>query len=212
MRQATAAADGDLTPFYPDGFDRWDPLHQAQYLETTILLSQYLLSSQGDRMAMAHSVEGRFPFLDHRVVEFGNQLPPSLKLNGLTEKYLLKEVSREWLPAAISDRPKQPYRAPIHRAFFNDSPPDYVEELLSSSAIERTGYFSPNAVDQLVAKLKRGLPLGETDDMALAGIVSTQLVDRQFMSSPRPSLPLDDTDDVKVVVGRRSSRREQHCP
>jgi len=211
MRQATAAGDGELTPFYPDGFDRWDPLHQAQYLETTILLSQYLLSSQGDRMAMAHSVEGRFPFLDHRVVEFANYLPPALKLNGLTEKYLLKRISREWLPTEISDRPKQPYRAPIHRAFFNDSPSDYIEELLSSSAIKHSGYFNPHAVDQLVAKLKRGLPLGETDDMALAGIVSTQLVDRQFVSSPRPSLPLDDTDDVKVVVGKRSPGREQLC-
>ena len=156
-------------------------------------------------MAMGHSVEGRFPFLDHRVVEFANRLPASLKLNGLTEKYLLKEVSREWLPAAISDRPKQPYRAPIHRAFFNDSPPDYVEEVLSRPAIEQAGYFSPNAVDQLVAKLKRGMPLGETDDMALAGIVSTQLVHRQFVSSPRTSPPLGEGDDVKVVVGRRSS-------
>ena len=143
LRSAVTAGDGTSAPLYPEGFDRWDPLHKAQYLETTILLSQYLLSSQGDRMAMAHSVEGRFPFLDHRVVEFGSQLPPSLKLNGLTEKYLLKEVSREWLPAAISDRPKQPYRAPIHKAFFNDSPPDYVHELLSGSAIEQAGYFNP---------------------------------------------------------------------
>ena len=211
MRQAAPAGDGDLTPCYPDGFDRWDPLHQAQYLETTILLSQYLLSSQGDRMAMAHSIEGRLPFLDYRIVEFCNQLPPSLKLNGLIEKYLLKEISREWLPAEISERPKQPYRAPIHRAFFNDSSPEYVEELLSSSAIKHSGYFNPNAVDQLVAKLKRGLPLGETDDMALAGIVSTQLVDRQFMSSSRPSPPLDDADDVKVVVRGRSSGEERPC-
>jgi len=205
MRRAAADADAHGTPSYPDGFDRWDPLHQAQYLETTILLSQYLLSSQGDRMAMAHSVEGRFPFLDHRVIEFADNLPPALKLNGLTEKYLLKEVSREWLPAEISRRPKQPYRAPVHRAFFNDSPPDYVEEVLSRSAIEQSGYFNPNAVDQLVAKLKRGQPLGETDDMALAGIVSTQLVHRQFISDPRLPTPLSDADDVKVVVGERSS-------
>ena len=154
---------------------------------------------------MAHSVEGRFPFLDHRVVEFANKLPPALKLNGLTEKYLLKEVSREWLPPAISDRPKQPYRAPIHRAFFNDSPPDYVEELLSRSSVERSGYFNPRAVDQLVAKLRQGHALGETDDMALAGIISTQLVDRQFVSSTRPVVPLDDSDDVKVVAGTRPS-------
>ena len=204
-RRAVTTDDADASPRYPEAFDHWDPLHQAQYLETTILLSQYLLSSQGDRMGMAHSVEGRFPFLDHRVVEFGAQLPPSLKLNGLTEKYLLKEVSREWLPPVISDRPKQPYRAPIHRAFFNDSPPDYVEELLSRSAIGQSGYFNPNAVDQLVAKLRRGSPLGETDDMALAGIVSTQLVHQQFISDPRPPTPLDDADDVKVVVAEGSS-------
>lgn len=200
-----AAADGDhLAPAYPKGFDAWGHLQQAQYLETTILLSQYLLSSQGDRMAMAHSVEGRFPFLDHRVVEFADRLPAAVKLNGLTEKFLLKQVSREWLPAAISDRPKQPYRAPIHRAFFNDSPPGYVEELLSRPAIEQTGYFNPNAVDQLVAKLGRGMPLGETDDMALAGIISTQLVHRQFVSGPRTSPPLGEGDDVKVVTGERS--------
>ena len=160
MRQAAAAGDGDLTPFYPDGFDRWDPLHQAQYLETTILLSQYLLSSQGDRMAMAHSVEGRFPFLDHRVVEFGNQLPPALKLNGLTEKYLLKEISREWLPAEISDRPKQPYRAPIHRAFFNDSPPDYVEELLSAFRHRAVRLLQPERGGPARRQAQAGPPAG----------------------------------------------------
>jgi len=212
MRQAIQASEDGLTPFYPDGFDRWDPLHRAQYLEITIFLSQYLLSSQSDRMAMGHSVEGRFPFLDHRVVEFCNGLPPQLKLRGLTEKHLLKEVSREWLPAEISDRPKQPFRAPIHRAFFNDSPPDYLEELLTPSAIKHSGYFNPQTVGHLVAKLKQGLSLSETDDMALAGIISTELVDRQFVSCPRPSSPLDGTDDVKVVIGKGSSRGEQPCP
>ena len=205
VRRAARADQGHLEPSYPKGFDDWGHLQQAQYLETTILLSQYLLSSQGDRMAMGHSVEGRFPFLDHRVVEFANRLPASLKLNGLTEKYLLKEVSREWLPAAISDRPKQPYRAPVHRAFFNDDPPEYVDEVLSRPAIEASGYFNPNAVDQLVAKLKRGMPLGETDDMALAGIVSTQLLHRQFVTDPRTSPPLGEGDDVKVVARERSS-------
>ena len=154
---------------------------------------------------MGHSVEGRYPFLDHRVVEFSNRLPASLKLNGLTEKYLLKEVSREWLPAAISDRPKQPYRAPVHRAFFNDDPPEYVDEVLSRPAIEGAGYFNPSAVDQLVAKLRHGRPLGETDDMALAGIVSTQLLHRQFVADPRTSAPLGEGDDLKVVARGRSN-------
>jgi len=191
----------DLIPAYPAGFDGWAPLHRAQYLEVSIFLSQYLLSSQSDRMAMGHSVEGRFPFLDHRVVDFCNRLHPNLKLHGLTEKYLLKEISREWLPADIVDRPKQPFRAPIHRAFFNDTPPDYLEELLSPAAIRGSGFFNPAAVSNLVTKLKQGHGLSETDDMALAGIISTQLVGRQFVSHFSISTPLNETDDVKVVLG-----------
>jgi asparagine synthase (glutamine-hydrolysing) len=202
----------ELTPFFPAGFDTWDPLHQAQYLEISIFLSQYLLSSQSDRVAMGHSVEGRFPFLDYRMVEFCNRLPPTLKLRGLTEKYLLKEVSREWLPGDITDRPKQPFRAPIHRAFFNETPPDYLEEILSPSTLKASGFFNPLAVDHLVAKLKQGLTLSETDDMALAGIISTQLVDRQFLSGFRLSPPLGGSDDVKVVRGKGSSSGVQPCP
>ncbi|BDU74127.1 asparagine synthase (glutamine-hydrolyzing) [Mesoterricola silvestris] len=188
------------SPAYPEGFDGWDPLHQAQFLEISIFLSQYLLSSQSDRMAMGHSVEGRFPFLDYRVVDFCNRLPPGLKLRGLTEKFLLKEVSREWLPPEITDRPKQPFRAPIQRAFFGPSAPEYLEELLSPAAIADAGYFNPRAVDQLVAKLRQGHAHSETDDMALAGIVSTQLVHRQFLSGFKPSPALDGSDDIKVVT------------
>ena len=65
----------DLTRKLPEGFDTWDPLAKAQWLETTIFMSGYLLSSQGDRMAMANSVEGRYPFLDYRVIEFCSRLP-----------------------------------------------------------------------------------------------------------------------------------------
>ena len=212
LQQSIRAGQQELTPFHPKGFETWDPLHQAQYLEISVFLSQYLLSSQSDRVAMGHSVEGRFPFLDHRMVAFCDRLPPTLKLRGLTEKYLLKEVSREWLPADITDRPKQPFRAPIHRAFFNDTPPDYLEELLSPSTLKASGYFNPQAVDHLVVKLKQGLALSETDDMALAGIISTQLVDRQFLSSFRLSSPLDGTDDVKVVLGQGSLLGAERCP
>ena len=55
------------------------PLGRDQYVEAHTLMSGYLLSSQGDRMAMANSIEGRFPFLDHRVIEFANRLPPQLQ-------------------------------------------------------------------------------------------------------------------------------------
>ena len=188
---------------YPPEFKRWHPLAQAQYLEISLFLSQYLLSSQGDRPGMAHSIEGRFPFLDVRLVEFANRLPPRLKLRGLTEKYLLKQLAREWLPDEIWQRPKRPYRAPIHRSFFNDQTPDYVRDILSSRQIDAAGLFNAAAVSQLVNKLDRGLPLGETDDMALAGIISTQLVYRQFVEDFRMPLPLSEADDVKVCFGQR---------
>lgn len=198
---AIAAADRQAPhlPHIPPEFDEWGRLEQAQYLESSIFLSQYLLSSQGDRVAMAHSVEGRFPFLDHRVVEFCNRLPSSLKLHGLTEKYLLKRVARDWLPTAIWKRPKRPYRAPIHRSFFTPTTPDYVDELLSSESVRAFGLFNDSAVTHLLSKLRKGQPLSETDDMALAGLISSQLFYHHFISNFRPTAALGDRDDVKLV-------------
>ena len=190
---------------YPEGFASWDPLSRAQYLESTIFLSQYLLSSQGDRMAMAHSVEGRFPFLDYRVVEFANRLPPHLKLFGLDEKYLLKKLARQWLPDEISSRPKRPYRAPIHKSFFNQENYSYVRELLSPHSLQAAGMFNWEAVGQLVQKLDAGKQLGETDDMALAGILSSQLVYYHFVDDFHMPAPLSSDDDVKVCLGRSNN-------
>jgi len=163
---------------YPPGFDGWKPLARAQYLEAGIFLSEYLLSAQGDRVSMAHSVEGRLPFLDYRVVEFANRLPARLKLCGLTEKYLLRLLAREYLPEDIGRRPKRPYRAPVSRSFFPEQPLEYVEELLDAAAIARAGLFHAPAVAQLVRKIRSGAPTGETDEMALTGILSAQLLTR----------------------------------
>jgi asparagine synthase (glutamine-hydrolysing) len=182
----------------PPGFPGWSYLAQAQYLEMSIFLSQYLLSSQGDRMAMAHSVEGRFPFLDHRVVEFCNRLPSNLKLRGLTEKRLLKHLGKKLVPADIWQRPKQPYRAPIHRSFFNGGAPDYVQELLSERALRDSGFFKPGAVARLVHKAQLQTSLSEVDDMALVGILSTQLLYHRFVHSFLLS-PLKGDDTVKIV-------------
>lgn len=203
VQQAVATETGNAphTPFYPPNFDRLHPLHRAQYLEITTFLSSYLLSSQGDRMAMAQAVEGRYPFLDYRVVEFCNRLPPSLKLHGLTEKHLLRKLSRQWLPDEIWSRPKRPFRAPIHRSFFNDATPEYVRDLLAPEQIQATGLFKPNAVSQLQGKLERGMPLGETDDMALVGIISSQLVAHHFVTDFTMPPPLSPADDVKVCYG-----------
>ena len=182
----------------PSDFKRWNPLAQAQYLEITIFLSQYLLSSQGDRMGMANSIEGRFPFLDVRLVEFCNRLDSRMKLRCLREKWLLKQAAQPWLPDAIRQRPKRPYRAPVHKSFFNEATPDYVREMLSPGAIKETGIFKTGPVEQLVAKIEGGAAVGETDDMALVGILSTQLVHHNFVKNFRRTEPLSANDRVKV--------------
>jgi asparagine synthase (glutamine-hydrolysing) len=185
----------------PPAFSQWEPLARAQYLEITLFLSEYLLSSQGDRVAMAHSVEGRFPFLDYRVVDFCNRLPARLKLRGLNEKYLLKRAMRDLLPEEIWRRSKRPYRAPIQRSFFpNGKPLEWVAHALSPAQLVDCGYFEPAAIAQLLKKLERFGTLGETDEMALTGILSTQLLHQQFVATPYSSTTLDHHDDLKVVV------------
>ena len=191
---------------YPAGFNSWGALEKAQYLEITVFLSQYLLASQGDRVAMAHSVEGRYPFLDVRVMEFCNRLPARLKLRGLTDKFLLRQMASRYLPKQIWQRRKRPYRAPIHRSFFNDATPGYVRELLSDSHVSASGIFNPMAIRQLVAKLEQGKAIGETDDMALVGILSTLLVQQKFVSNFIKPFALSDRDDVKVVSRRKADR------
>lgn len=187
---------------YPVPYPTWRPLQRAQYLEIATFLSPYLLASQGDRVAMAHSVEGRFPFLDYRVVEFCNRLPASFKLRGLTEKYLLKRLGRRWLPSEIWKRPKRPYRAPIHRSFFHDGAPEYVREMLSSDRIRQAGFFKADAVSALVRKIGHHVQIGETDDMALAGILSAQLWHERFVRAFERRSPVSDSEDIKVCDKR----------
>jgi asparagine synthase (glutamine-hydrolysing) len=164
----------------PDNFDKTDPLSKAQWLESTIFMSGYLLSSQGDRMAMANSVEGRYPFLDHRVIEFCAQLLPEYKLDGLYEKKLLKKMMKGKLPSPIIDRSKQAYRAPVASSFMT-SIPEYFHETLSEEHLIRSGVFNPESVQNLIKKLKSGKQISEVDNMALTGIISTQLLYRQFV-------------------------------
>ncbi len=188
----------------PADFARWSPLAQAQYLEISIFLAEYLLSAQGDRVGMANSVEGRFPFLDVRVVEFCNRLPARYKLAGMQEKHLLKLAVHDLLPEEIWQRPKRPYRAPIHRSFFPGGRAlEWVADSLAPRRVADAGIFDTGAVQKLVAKLERAGALGETDDMALAGILSAQLVHQQFVAAFRPPAPIGGPDDIKEIFRGR---------
>lgn len=176
-------AIADMRAALDTRFPGWSPFAQAQWLETTGLLPGYILSSQGDRMSMAHSVEGRFPFLDYRVVEFSSRLPPRLKMKGLDEKYLLKRAARDLVPDAVLRRPKQPYRAPDAESFFagGKAREEYVDELLSPTRLRDYGLFDPASVSFLLEKVRKGQAMGVKDNMAFVGILSTQLCVARFV-------------------------------
>ncbi len=177
------------------------PLGKAQYLEITTFLEGYLLHSQGDRMLMGHSIEGRFPFLDYRVAEFAASLPDQLRLRGLKEKYLLRKAVEHRLPAEIAARKKRPYRAPIVGAFVGPDSPGYVRELLDERRLAEAGLFTPEAVTRLVRKCESGAPrdaVSETDEMALVGVLSVMLLHDRFVERPPLAEPL--VPD-RVVVG-----------
>jgi len=186
---ASSPAERALDRFGPDLAGR-SLIQRAQLLEARTLMSGYLLNSQCDRMLMAHSVEGRFPYLDHRVIEFANRLDPRLKMRGLREKVLLKQAARGLVPDPIIRRPKQPYRGPDARVFFGPGRPPYVEDLLSPRTLAAWGYFSPAHVGHLTARLQAavadGRPISHRDSLAFMTVLSTQLWHAHFRQGASP--------------------------
>jgi asparagine synthase (glutamine-hydrolysing) len=175
----------ELRSRLPRDYETWDHFSQAQFLEASMLLPGYILSSQGDRMAMANGVEGRYPFLDHRVVEFASRLPARAKMRVLQEKALLKRAFRDAIPEPVRRRTKQPYRAPEAQNFVSQSTGgaqhDYVDELLSERTVRDFGLFSAPATERLLRKARAGQAMSIKDNMALTAILSTHLLVTQFI-------------------------------
>ena len=174
----------------PAQIARWSPLARDQYVEAKSLLAGYLLSSQGDRVAMANSIEGRVPYLDHRIIEFANRLPPSYKIRGMTEKWLLRRALADLLPDDILQRTKQPYRAPDSTSFFFDGQPlDYVADLMSEASLREAGYFDAAAVGRLFDKCRAGRATGFADNQAFVGVLSTMLLHHTLREAPGAAAP-----------------------
>jgi asparagine synthase (glutamine-hydrolysing) len=172
----------DLNSMLPEKFIKWDALSKAQYLEMKIFMSNYLLSSQGDRVAMAHSLEIRMPYLDYRLIEFMGKVPSYLKIRGLNEKFILKKLYKDILPPSILNRPKHPYRAPIKNSLLNKNL-EYVDYYLSDDNIRKYNLFNPLMVQKLVDKLAKAGEASEFDNMALVGILTTQIFYDSFIDN-----------------------------
>ncbi|HET6771848.1 MAG TPA: asparagine synthase (glutamine-hydrolyzing) [Acidimicrobiales bacterium] len=182
-----AGDDEALLAAMPPGWASWDPLARAQWVEIATFMSSYLLSCQGDRVAMAHGVEVRYPFLDPAVVDFCAGLPPDHKLAGLRDKVALRRLASRTLPPEIWRRPKQPYRAPMTSALFGPGEPGYVSYLMSDAVIDDLGLLDPRAARLLRdrARAREGHLPGEREEMALVGALTLQALGQAYLVDGR---------------------------
>jgi asparagine synthase (glutamine-hydrolysing) len=154
------------------------PLNRMLYVDTKLWLPDLLLA-RGDKMSMAVSLEARVPLLDHKLVEFAATLPENLKVKGLVRKYLLKKVSRRWLPSEIIDRKKQGFPMPSS-LWLRKEARSFVRDVLSPSALRRRGLFDPIFVGKLIEQHESGF----ADYGALLwGLMSVELWQNVFMDS-----------------------------
>ena len=155
---------------------RWHPLNRSLYLGCKVHLAGLLLNQKGDRVAMANSVEARYPFLDEDVITFASRIHPRWKLRGLRgDKYLLRQAAARILPDAVAQRTKAMFRAPLAETFLA-KPPSFVRDLVSPDSLARTGYFDAAAVQRDCAVLAQGEgKLGTFASLGLGGVVATQL-------------------------------------
>jgi asparagine synthase (glutamine-hydrolysing) len=173
----------NLQQLLPSNFTNMEWMAKAQTLEIMTFMIPYLLASQGDRMSMAHAVEGRFPFLDHRLINLVNSYPVSYKLRNLREdKYLLRQLASTRLPGEIAARPKVPYRTPT-QSIVKAKASSYIDELLSVEILREVGLFIPESVQKLLERARKSEHISEMDEMALCGIVTTQLWYQTFVKN-----------------------------
>jgi asparagine synthase (glutamine-hydrolysing) len=198
MRDALAGRDAceGLRSALPPDFAHWSPLAKAAHLEVTTLLEPYLLASQGDRVALAHGVEARYPFLDPRLFAFATSLPDDMKLRGLDEKWILRAWARGRIQRSVAERPKQPYRALDAPSFFGAQAPSYVRELLDPDRMRAAGVFDPSRVAGLIQRCRSGRVSGFAENQAVVAVISTQLWYEAFISAAvrAEGLPVDSAD------------------
>jgi asparagine synthase (glutamine-hydrolysing) len=203
---APGAALDRLRGQLPAASASWSRLERASWLEVTTLLEPYLLSAQGDRVAMGNGVEGRYPFLDHRVFDCASRLSRPMKLNGMRDKAILRDLGDRLLPASIAGRAKQPYRAPGIAPFFTAQAPSWVEELVAPDALESSGLWDPTRVEGLLKRCRSGRATGPREEMAFVGILSAQLWHQAFMDKAR-RWP-EETAQPQVRIDRMSPTQQ----
>ena len=168
---------------------KWHPLNRSLYLGARVMLPGLLLASKGDRVAMNSSVETRYPFLDEEVFRFLAKLHPDWKMRRLRDKLILRYLADRWVPPSIAWRRKVMFRAPLD-GFHITTLPTFVDQLLSSESLRKTGYFDPIAVAhwRQAFRSMRGNQRTMVE-MGLVGVVATQLWHHTYIDGSLADLP-----------------------
>jgi asparagine synthase (glutamine-hydrolysing) len=130
-----------------------DPLNQALYLWAKIHLPNFILTFLSDRMEMAHSIEGRVPFLDHKVAEFAARIPIHMKINGMREKHVLREATRDVLIPAVYNREKHPFSTPPAKHGEGDAMMQLYGDTFASRLLDEQPIFDPAAIRTMFSSL-----------------------------------------------------------
>ena len=162
-----------------------DPLNQALYLWARVHLPNFILTFLSDRMEMAHSIEGRVPFLDHQVAEFAARIPIHMKIQGMREKHVLREAARDVLIEPVYNRQKHPFSTPPAKVGENDAMLELFGDVFASSLLDDQPIFDPAAVRALFRALPQRPPEERVGvDGLLNRILSLTLMHQRFgMSS-----------------------------
>lgn len=159
-----------------------DVLSKRSYLDYKLRLVDHLVSDHGDRMALANSVEVRYPFLDKDFIEFSTQVPPEIKLKDFTEKYILKKMASRFVPKTIIEREKFGFVAP-GSPYLLQNDVEYINDLLSYDLIRRQDFFNADRIEELKNMYKQdgfALNIPFESDLLITVITFGILLDEYF--------------------------------
>jgi asparagine synthase (glutamine-hydrolysing) len=188
--------DAEFLDLPRERMKRWDQYNRTLYISSRVFMTNHLLGAHSDRALMAHSVEGRYPFLDRTVQEFLGQVPPVLKGSWHTDKLLLRRAMARRLPQATLRTRKKAFLTPFGTQFVGEDATEYIRHLLSPRMLSAFGYFDPAKVRHVVQDVagdkaavardprdtmrpKRELVRRVLAGMALTFVVSTQILEDQ---------------------------------
>ncbi len=203
---------GDITGYQPgraiaealDGnmIEGRHPLDKAQYVWIKTMLEGQILTWGGDRVDMANSMEARPAFLDHHLAEYATQIPPSMRIRGRTEKYVLREAMRGLLPKVLYEREKFAFMAPP--AHTDEKKWQAMQalsnEYLSDEAIEQSGLLSKQGVASLFALHKASDTPNSTKvqlDALVNHLLGVQILHHSFVQADIPKLAAERAEMLK---------------